>query len=247
MYILKLYTKIYFWALKIFIKEAFNMKQKPVVLSKGDLAILESYKLLAEGLANYLGGGYEIVIHSLGNLEHSVIKILNGYHTGRKEGSPITDLGLTMANNLNKSDHKKYMSYFNKTPKGDVLKSTSIAITGEKGNVIGILCINLYMNTSIESLVKSLTPFGADDESTHGFAENFVEDVDELLKVTLKDASARVYNDRTIPTSNKNKEIIAILNDKGIFNFKDAVVKIADMMGISKNTVYMHIRNINKK
>ena len=46
---------------------------------------------------------------------------------------------------------------------------------------------------------------------------------------------------------NKNKEIIAMLNEKGIFNFKDSVVKIADMMGISKNTVYMHIRNIGKK
>lgn len=70
---------------------------------------------------------------------------------------------------------------------------------------------------------------------------------DELLRVSLKEASDQVYNDRSIATSNKNKEIIAILNDKGIFNFKDSVVKIADMMGISKNTVYMHIRNIAKK
>ena len=75
------------------------MKQKPVSLSKTDYAILNSYKILAEGLAEYLGEGCEIVIHSLGNLEHSVIKIINGHHTGRKEGSPITDLGLSMVKN----------------------------------------------------------------------------------------------------------------------------------------------------
>ena len=41
------------------------------------------------------------------------------------------------------------------------------------------------------------------------------------------------------------KEIISILHQKGIFNLKDAVVKVAHCMGISKNTVYMHVRNLN--
>ena len=44
----------------------------------------------------------------------------------------------------------------------------------------------------------------------------------------------------------KNKEIVAILYQKGIFNLKDSVITIANHLGISKNTVYMHIRNMNK-
>ncbi|MCI1931368.1 MAG: PAS domain-containing protein [Clostridia bacterium] len=222
------------------------MKQKPVTLSKADYAILNSYKILAEGLAEYLGEGCEVVIHSLGNLEHSVIKIMNGQHTGRKEGSPITDLGLSMIKNLSDSESCHHMAYFNKTSDGIPLKSCSIAIMGEKGYVIGLLCINYYLNTPLSEF---LLRFDANNNDTHSttFAESFVDDVDELLKISLKEASDIVYNDRTITTSNKNKEIIAILNDKGIFNFKDSVVKIADMMGISKNTVYMHIRNITKK
>jgi len=223
------------------------MKQKPVSLSKGDYQILESYKVLAEGLADYLGDGYEIVVQSLGNLEHSVIKILNGNHTGRKEGSPITDLGLTMVKTLSDPASDKYMTYFNKTAKGEPLKSCSIAITGEKGNIIGLMCINFYVNTPLSDIVSRLVPNAADTSTSTSFAESFVEDVDELLRVSLKEASDHVYSDRSIATSNKNKEIIAMLNEKGIFNFKDSVVKIADMMGISKNTVYMHIRNIGKK
>lgn len=222
------------------------MKQKPVSLSKADTAILNSYKILAEGLAEYLGEGCEIVIHSLGNLEHSVIKIINGQHTGRKEGSPITDLGLSMVKSLSENDSQKHMAYFNKTMDGIPLKSCSIAITGEKGYIIGLLCINYYLNTPLSDVLSML---GMNNNEAHptAFAESFVDDVDELLKISLKEASDIVYNDRNITTSNKNKEIIAILNDKGIFNFKDSVVKIADMMGISKNTVYMHIRNIAKK
>jgi predicted transcriptional regulator YheO len=222
------------------------MKQKPVSLSKGDYQILESYKILAEGLADYLGDGYEIVVQSLGNLEHSVIKILNGSHTGRKEGSPITDLGLTMVKNMSEPGAPKHMTYFNKTPKCEPLKSCSIAITGEKGNIIGLLCLNFYVNTPLSDIITRLVPNNTSSPNT-SYAESFVEDVDELLKISLKEASDLVYNDRSIATSNKNKEIISILNDKGIFNFKDSVVKIADMMGISKNTVYMHIRNISKK
>ncbi len=222
------------------------MKQKPVSLSKADYAILNSYKILAEGLAEYLGEGCEIVIHSLGNLEHSVIKIINGQHTGRKEGSPITDLGLSMVKSLSENESQKHMSYFNKTMDGIPLKSCSIAIIGEKGYIIGLLCINYYLNTPLADVLAKFSINNSDSHNT-AFAESFVDDVDELLKISLKEASDIVYNDRNITTSNKNKEIIAILNDKGIFNFKDSVVKIADMMGISKNTVYMHIRNISKK
>ncbi len=222
------------------------MKQKPVSLSKTDYAILNSYKILAEGLAEYLGDGCEIVIHSLDNLEHSVIKIINGQHTGRKEGSPITDLGLSMIKSLSENESKRHMAYFNKTMDGIPLKSCSIAITGEKGYIIGLLCINFYLNIPISDLLENFN-FNTSENHNTVFAESFVEDVDELFKVSLKEASDIVYNDRNITTSNKNKEIICILNDKGIFNFKDSVVKIANMMGISKNTVYMHIRNISKK
>lgn len=34
-------------------------------LSQTDKIILESYKTVMDGLAEYLGGGYELVLHSL--------------------------------------------------------------------------------------------------------------------------------------------------------------------------------------
>ena len=47
--------------------------------------------------------------------------------------------------------------------------------------------------------------------------------------------------------ANKNKEIICLLHQKGIFNIKDSVVKISELLNISKNTVYLHIRNSENK
>ena len=35
-----------------------------------------------------------------------------------------------------------------------------------------------------------------------------------------------------------------ILHDKGIFQVKEAVVQVAHALDISKNTVYLHLRNL---
>ena len=53
-----------------------------------------------------------------------------------------------------------------------------------------------------------------------------------------------IYEDASISYSNKNKAIISQLYDRGIFQIKNSVPKIADELGISKNTVYLHLRNL---
>ncbi len=82
---------------------------------------------------------------------------------------------------------------------------------------------------------------------SENISETFVENTEELMLNALEDAKKAVYEDLSISSSNKNKEIISILHQKGIFNLKDSVITIANHLGISKNTVYMHIRNMNKR
>ena len=48
-------------------------KEKPyLALSDTDRKILESYRTMIPNLGEYLGEGYEIILHSLENLQHSV-------------------------------------------------------------------------------------------------------------------------------------------------------------------------------
>lgn len=67
-----------------------------IVLTPTDRLILSSFSNALDGFAEYLGDSYEFVLHSLEDTKNSVIKIINGYHTGRKVGAPITDLALQM-------------------------------------------------------------------------------------------------------------------------------------------------------
>ena len=75
--------------------------------------------------------------------------------------------------------------------------------------------------------------------------ESFSSHSDDLIYSTLDDVKKKVYEDSSISFTNKNKEILYELNSKGIFNLKDSVAKVADALGISKNTVYLHLRNLN--
>jgi len=218
------------------------MEDSKIVLSPLEKAILESYKDFAEGLSDYLGDGFEFVLHSLENLDKSVIKIINGYHTGRKEGAPITDLALSMLDEIEKKSSDSYISYFTKNRKGEPLKATTIAIRGEGGRVIGLMCINFYLNTPLEKILEKIAPAGKISDPS--IAETFADNIDELVGKSVKRARDEIYGDVSVSASNKNKEIIALLYRDGVFRLKDSVSLTAHILGISRNTVYLHIRNL---
>lgn len=222
------------------------MSEPNLVLTKTDKAILESYKSMMDGLSAYLGSCYEFVLHSLESYEHSVIKIINGFHTGRKVGAPITDLALTMLEKIRtRGETGGNISYFTRNKNGEPLKSTTITILGENQRIIGLLCINLYLNTPLNEIISEFVHFESTEErrKNNGSAENFVEDIDDLIGNSVRQVRQSVLNDDLIPANYKNKEIIHQLNEMGIFRIKDAVNKVADALNISKNTVYMHLRN----
>lgn len=205
--------------------------------------ILESYKIVLDGLSQYLGDGYELILHSLEDLEHSVIKIINGHYTGREEGAPITDLALAMLNKIKQDKEPKALSYFNKK-NGKSLKSATIPVLGENKRIIGLICINFHMEISLNSFISTFIPEASCDINTT--IETFSENVEDLITAALEETKQKVYANATVSSANKNKEIIHLLFQKGIFNMKDAVPKTAAYLGISRNTVYLHLRNMEK-
>ena len=219
------------------------MEQIAVSLTPADRMILESYKTMAEGLSDYLGSGYEIVLHSLENLDRSVIKILNGYHTGRREGAPITDLALEMLSRIKETGgDPPYISYFTKNKRDEPLKSTTIAIHGERGRVIGLMCMNFYLNTPLADVIRSLTP--RQHQPPESIPEIFSDNIGDVIDATVRQVKEQVCANEKIPANLKNRAIVSELYEKGIFSLKDSVVRTAELLSISKNTVYLHLRNL---
>jgi predicted transcriptional regulator YheO len=242
------------------IKPGGTMPKVKNTLSPADRLIIESYKTTMEGLAAYYGEAFEIVLHDLMDLDHSIIKIVNGFHSGRKEGAPITDFALSMLEQIRKNTGTgkgkadtraagkggpagPYLSYVSASKYGKPVRSTTIVIFGEHKRAIGMLCINLYLDSPLSSLLQNFSMVPPADYVN----ENFISDSNELILRTLEKVKAGVNADDAIPPYLKNKEIVILLYHQGIFKLKDAVQTVSGELGISKNTVYLHIRSLEDK
>lgn len=218
---------------------------KEVVLTEEDRRILDSYATLVEGLADYLGPSYEVVLHSLEHMDRSVIRIINGHHTGRQPGAPITDLALAMLSRIEEENRDGYISYFSRNKKGEPLKAATITIRGTGGRVIGLLCINFYLNTPLSELLATFSP-EPDPGPEAGVSETFAENTQELVRQAVLKAQEQVRADGRVSASNRNREIVARLWKGHIFQIKDAVQIVARELDISPNTVYMHLRRMRE-
>ena len=216
-----------------------------LVLSDRERAILYSYRDTLEGLAEYLGSGYEIVLHCLESYEHSVIKIINGFHTGRTEGAPITNLALAMLSELKQQPGTPHaIVYFTQNRKGEPLKSTTIPILGDSERIIGLICINFYMNTPLSELIQAMRP--QEFASTSSLkSESFAESAEEMLALTLNEVIPEVKGDQALKRSVHNKEIVRRLWERGVFDIKGSVETVAEALKLSPNTVYLHLRNLH--
>ena len=220
------------------------VKDKRMKFTEEDRLILNSYINLVNGLADYLGNAYEIVLHSLENYDNSVIAIINGHLTGRTIGSPVTDLALRMLQKIEDNQGEDFVSYFGTNRTGEKLKSSTIAIRGTSQKVIGLLCMNFYMGTPFSTIIETFLHHPVSQSII--MTEQYPQDTSELFYITIENTKQAVMEDHKITVSNKNKEIIGRLYAQGMFNFKDSVQWISEKLGISKNTVYLHLRNLQK-
>lgn len=204
-----------------------------------DHEILASYEAVVDGLAMLIGGHCEIVLHSLEDLKCSAVRIANGEHTGRKVGSPISDLALRMLHDMAGEDSSVSRAYFTRAKNGVLMKSVTIAIRNHEQRVIGLLCININLDVPFSQIMQTFIPPETQDIAT---SVNFASSVDYLVAQTLEFTIEEVNADRNVSNNAKNRQIVLNLYEKGIFDIKDAINQVADRLNISKHTVYLYIR-----
>lgn len=213
------------------------LEQHPFEAS--DREVLKSYEAVVDGLAMLIGSHCEIVLHSLEDLKRSAVRIANGEHTGRKIGSPITDLALRMLHDMSDEDSNVSRAYFTRAKSGVLMKSVTIAIRNRNQRVIGLLCINMNLDVPFSQIMATFIP-PETPEVSHPV--NFASSVEDLVMQTLEFTIEEVSNDRNVSNNAKNRQIVLNLYEKGIFDIKDAINQVAERLDISKHTVYLYIR-----
>src|SRR5215469_12791077 len=110
--------------------------------------LLNFVSRLADALGQTVGKFCEVVVHDFSSPESSIIAIANGSLTGRKVGDTLDALGFQLLKTHPTSD---LLNYSTKTKGGKELRSSSVFLRDDKGQIFGALCVNV----DISGLLKA--------------------------------------------------------------------------------------------
>lgn len=208
---------------------------------------LDFLKQLAHGLAVQFGNSCEIVIHDLTkkNLDKSIVYIENGHVTDRHTNDGPSGIVLETL----KADPKKIkdkLAYLTRTSDGRILKSSSLYIRNDKGEIVYIFCINYDITTLLaaESFIHDLVQTETEDNPKPERASNppkITHSVNELLNLLIDQAVTSVGKPVAMMNKNDKIAVVQYLNDAGAFLITKSGDKVASLLGISKFTLYSYM------
>ncbi|MFZ4451431.1 helix-turn-helix transcriptional regulator [Salibacterium aidingense] len=193
-------------------------------------------KPLIKPIAQALGPNCEVVLHDTRELEHSIVAIENGHVTGRKVGDSSTNLGLEIMKE-HPPKEGNMLNYRARTQDGKVLKSSSIYLRNDDGEIMGSICINYDIS---EFLLVShvLNDFIKTDQEVD---ETFAGDINEVIENLLEEAINMVGKPIPYMQKEDKMKVLRFLDQKGVFTVKRSMNRVATFLGISKFTIYNYL------
>ena len=198
---------------------------------------LDFLKQLAHGLAVQFGSSCEVVIHDLTRkgLEQSIVYIENGHVSNRHTGDGPSGIVLeTLRSDPGKIRDK--LAYLTKTDNGRILKSSTLYIRDEKGNVRYIFSMNYDITALLaaENLIRGLvqtepeeTPDGSSDTPPQKITHN----VTELLDMLIDQAIAKVGKPVALMNKDDKVAVVQYLNNAGAFLITKSGDKVSSFLG----------------
>ena len=213
---------------------------KQVKSTKAEIhPILKSYIPVAEGIAKTFGNFCEVVLHDVTDVSDSIVAIFNGHVTARQTGSPMTDLGLkTIKKGLEGND--LLTNYKSRAENGKEIKSSSMMIRDEGGELLGCLCINLdtsYLSVThsfVQDLLKT-------EEEQAEQKESFSLSITDLEKKIIQEGTKKVGVPIQLMDKDQKVAFIQYLDDMGLFLIKGSVQNAARILNVSKFTIYNYL------
>lgn len=209
------------------------------------MSTLERLKVIAHGLAIQFGPSCEVLIHDLqGNLDTSLVYIENGTITNRHVGDGPSHVVLDVLNYDDGSEGR--FGYLTKTKDGRILKSSTMYIRDDNGNIDYLLGINqditefVMMHRSLESLIGI-------GQAENGTVEKITTSVSELLDDLLLEAERLVGKPGPLMNKVERLKAISYLNEKGAFLISKSSEKIAEYFNISKFTLYSDLNTVKEE
>lgn len=196
---------------------------------------------LVDGIAQTLGKNCEVVLHDFSKLPESIVAIANGHVTGRSIGSPQTEHSLSIIKS--KHEHKDKINYQSKTVDGKILRSSSFFIRDENGEAIGVLCINIDLTSlsAVNMLISEMLSFEKPKEADD---INFPTHVNEILNKIVEQTVENAASPVAYLSKEHKVDIVKQLDEQGAFLIKGSIDYVAEVLCVSRYTIYNYLVEI---
>ncbi|MCP3032363.1 PAS domain-containing protein [Halobacillus sp. A1] len=197
----------------------------------------------ADILVEMLGSKCEVAIHDFSDLEQSLI-YLAGTLTERGIGSPITDLVLRELQ-TDDGEVNDFANYKTVSKKGLVMKSSTVFLRDQHNKVIGALCINIDISLLIQigGEIQDFIKFN--EEKTN--KENFYNTIHEVIEDMTQRVLQKYHKTATLLEMEEKVDVIRELDKKGVFLMKGSTEYLANVLGVSKYTIYNYLQKIRSE
>lgn len=227
--------------------------------------ILHRFTILVDFLGKALGPDYEVALHDLDPDNSAIVAIANGHISGRTIGSPLTNVSLRMIAQKLYETNDYSINYTGTSASGKTIRSSTMFVKDDNGEPVGLLCINFddsRFHEISDSILKLVHP---DDFVHHHYfpmdasakqplqpkpvlesTESFYSDIAGVMQEIFNEVSAHVDVPLDRLTLDERTDIIAQLNDRGMFRLKGAVQYTAEQLSCSQASIYRYLSKIKK-
>ena len=210
-------------------------------------SFLKPYIAVADMIANTFGEDCEVVIHDLEDPEHSVVYVANSKVTGREIGQSFYILvSKVMLSEELKNDHAD--NYYFTAANGKLIRSSTLMIRDEGGEVAGAICINLD-TSRITQQMEYLQSFMPNRENPEVSSRKEPAAADGSISDMVEELIQRIVGSSPVETMSRDQRIekVRFMEEKGIFLMKGSVEKAAEKLGVNKVTIYSYLDEIRGK
>jgi predicted transcriptional regulator YheO len=156
-------------------------------------------------------------------------------------GGHITDLGLAK---LRAGQTEPLINYTSYTADGKTLRSSSIFLHDEENEPFLAFCINLNLTPVMlfEAFLRNLSSYEEKSEVTEFFSDDLGNMLDRIIAECVK----RVGKPVSLMTKRDRKQVVSILEERGVFRLRRSVSLVAQRLGVTEKTIYNYLTELER-
>ena len=203
---------------------------------------LDLMKRLALAITEQFGENSEVVVHDLRSADpdHTIVAIENGHVSQRQLGDGPSRIVLEAVQHRDEGAPGDMHGYLTKTRDGRILKSSTVFLKDENGEVEGVFSLN-YDITELLMAERAIDSILNHKAAGQEQPDRIPQNVNDLLDDLIEQSVSLVGKPVAMMTKDDKITAIQFMNNAGAVLVTKSGDKVSKYFGISKYTLYSYI------